>query len=94
MKLGKGTEDIRVETNGQWTRGMCVVDRRGRLPGETADPGAVAVEHGGEELSLDEVPGDTGNWLRAGLGNGVWRCVESEWKDTFGDEMLKRIYGI
>lgn len=23
-------EDIRVETTGQWTRGMCVVDRRNR----------------------------------------------------------------
>ncbi|KAL9131069.1 MAG: hypothetical protein Q9217_000892 [Psora testacea] len=30
-------EDIRVETAGQWTRGMCIVDRRGRKRLEQAE---------------------------------------------------------
>jgi hypothetical protein len=90
MRVDKEPEDIRVETSGQWTRGMCVVDRRGRMRKKKND--VLEASDSGEELSLDEVPGDTGNWLREGLGNGVWRCTESDWKETFGEEMLKRIF--
>ncbi|KAI6959251.1 fungal transcriptional regulatory protein [Hortaea werneckii] len=32
-------EDIRIETSGQWTRGMCVVDRRSRRKREDDDVG-------------------------------------------------------
>ncbi|EOD43826.1 putative inosine-uridine preferring nucleoside hydrolase protein [Neofusicoccum parvum UCRNP2] len=53
-------EDIRVETSGQWTRGMCVVDRRPRrLRAADGEAG--------------EVPGDTGNWLGRRAGNRVRR---------------------
>ncbi|KAL8938774.1 MAG: hypothetical protein Q9216_003720, partial [Gyalolechia sp. 2 TL-2023] len=49
-------EDIRIETVGQWTRGMCVVDRRDRKKAEK-----------GEE----EVDGDMGEWLSWRKGNRV-----------------------
>ncbi|KAF8420844.1 nucleoside hydrolase [Tirmania nivea] len=54
--------DVRVEAAGQWTRGMCVVDRRTRR----------AV---GEEEEL--VVGDVYGWLHGGLGNRVQQVVGS-----------------
>jgi hypothetical protein len=60
-------EDIRLETSGQWTRGMCVVDKRSRRKRENpAD---------GEELA--EVAGDTGTWLHVRAGNRIRRMVSS-----------------
>ncbi|KAF2085108.1 nucleoside hydrolase [Saccharata proteae CBS 121410] len=73
-------EDIRVETTGQWTRGMCVVDRRGRR--RRRDDGIEG-----------EVPGDTGNWLSGGAGNRVRRVVRTPGEDVFGAWMLGRIFG-
>lgn len=73
-------EDIRVETSGQWTRGMCVVDRRSRKKREDGD------EH--------EVPGDTGSWLHGASGNRLQRCIESPGRDVFGRYMLQRIFEI
>ena len=37
MASPSSPEDIRVETTGQWTRGMCVVDRRGRVRQDVDD---------------------------------------------------------
>lgn len=73
-------EDLRVETSGQWTRGMCVVDRRTRKKREDDDEG--------------ERPGDTGNWLSMKNGNRLRRCVGSPGKDLFGGFLLKRIFGL
>ena len=78
-KVNEG-EDIRVETSGQWTRGMCVVDRRSRRRRDDDD------EH--------EVPGDTGGWLAGGNGNRLGRCVASPGTDVFGGFMLKRIFAL
>jgi len=106
MTLGAVPEDVRVETVGQWTRGMCVVDGRARVKRSKEDvarkmlAGAEGRRRGSvgsgrlqEELDFDEVPGDSGNWLREDAGNRVWRAVDSSWKETFGLEMLKRIFG-
>lgn len=82
LKVG-AEEDIRVETSGQWTRGMCVVDRRNRK----RDDG-VAMEEEWEEL-----PGDHGNWLNGRSGNRVRRAVESPVVERFERELLKRIFG-
>ena len=71
-------EDIRVETSGQWTRGMCVVDRRDRRRRDDDD------EH--------EVPGDAGNWLTGGSGNRLRRCLDSPGRDLFGGFLLKRVF--
>jgi inosine-uridine nucleoside N-ribohydrolase len=73
-------EDIRVETSGQWTRGMCVVDRRNRKKRE--------------DVEIGERPGDSGNWLSSQTGNRLRRCVKSPSQDTFGGYMLKRIFGL
>ncbi|KAK5130223.1 hypothetical protein LTR08_002308 [Meristemomyces frigidus] len=73
-------EDIRVETSGQWTRGMCIVDRRSRRRREDDDGG--------------EVAGDTGGWLRGGSGNRVARCVGTPGEGVFGAYLLGRIFGV
>lgn len=74
------TSDIRIETTGQWTRGMCVVDRRNRKR-RTDD-------HEGE------IPSDTGNWLSVKAGNRVGRCVQSPGPDLFAPLLLRRIFGL
>lgn len=73
-------EDIRVETAGQWTRGMCVVDRRDRPRSDDDD------EH--------QVPGDTGKWLSGGTGNRLRRCLDSPSRDGFGGYLLQRIFSL
>jgi hypothetical protein len=115
LTLTPAAEDVRVETVGQWTRGMCVVDRRARvkrskeavaerlLPGGDGASASASAEGGRRgssssgqlqgDLDFDEVPGDSGNWLREDAGNAVWRAVDSPWKETFGMEMLRRIFG-
>lgn len=74
-------EDIRIETSGQWTRGMCMVDRRERRLRKN-DNG-----EGGE------VPGDTGNWLSRKAGNRIKRCVGTPGGDKFAAELLERVFG-
>lgn len=76
----KKNEDIRIETTGQWTRGMCVVDRRNRKQRAPDD-----VE--------GEIPGDSGNWLSPNAGNRVGRCVQSPGIDLFAPYLLRRVFG-
>lgn len=78
-------EDVRVETSGQWTRGMCLVDRRNRK----SDKKAKVVEGEWEEL-----PGDHGNWLNRDGGNKIAVAVQSRWVETFGRELIKRIFQV
>jgi inosine-uridine nucleoside N-ribohydrolase len=73
-------EDIRVETAGQWTRGLCVVDRRNRP--RVADD------------DESEVPGDTDLWISGGTGNRLSRCVGSPGEKLFGTFLLKRIFAL
>ncbi|KAL4894100.1 inosine-uridine preferring nucleoside hydrolase [Aspergillus ambiguus] len=70
-------EDIRIETTGQWTRGMCVVDRRNRhrIDGDT--------EHAS----------DHGLWLSTKAGNRIWRMDGSPAESDFGDTLLRRVFG-
>ncbi|CAK3961778.1 Hypothetical predicted protein [Lecanosticta acicola] len=72
-------EDIRIETSGQWTRGMCVVDRRTRRKRAEGEEG--------------EKAGDTGNWLSRRGGNRLRRAVRSPagGEEGFGGLMLRRI---
>jgi inosine-uridine nucleoside N-ribohydrolase len=89
-------EDIRIETSGQWTRGMHVVDRRIRSkPGEAAlaikeNPSG---EDGVDVLVLDEVPGDTMGWLSVSKGNRINRMVSSPGEDVFAEYLMKRVFG-
>lgn len=72
--------DVRVETSGQWTRGMCVVDRRNKRVEENLVEGVML--------------GDVGTWLHRGYGNRVRVAVESpEGQDVgFAGAMLRRIF--
>ncbi|CDM28730.1 hypothetical protein DTO013E5_847 [Penicillium roqueforti] len=69
-------EDIRVDTLGQWTRGMCVTDRRNRHRIE-----------GEEESSSDH-----GLWLSGRAGNRIWRMDESPGEEDFGNIILERLF--
>ncbi|OQO04846.1 hypothetical protein B0A48_07863 [Cryoendolithus antarcticus] len=71
-------EDIRVETSGQWTRGMCVIDRRSRKK---------------REVDLEEdISSDHGAWLSAKAGNRLSRCVGSPGTGIFGTYLLEKIF--
>ena len=72
-------EDLRVETAGQWTRGMFVTDKRSRKRKDDYDNSAA--------------PGDTDGWLTGGNGNRLNRCVGSPGQDIFGRLLLKRVFG-
>lgn len=75
-------EDIRIETSGQWTRGTCIVDKRGK--GFKEDVGG--------DLD-DEVAGDAGGWLDRRRGNRVGRCVGTPGETVFAGVLLERVFG-
>lgn len=85
----RGPEDVRVETAGQWTRGMHVVDRRG-FRKAVVDDGDLKEDEG--DLVMDEMPGDTGGWLHVGGGNRVRRAVRSPGESVFGNVLLESIF--
>ncbi|ODH43639.1 hypothetical protein ACO22_00983 [Paracoccidioides brasiliensis] len=70
-------EDIRVETMGRWTRGMCVVDRRNRKRFDDADLTTIS---------------DHGHWLRNSVGNRVQRMAASPGTRVFWEFLLDRIF--
>lgn len=87
LPVQKERQDIRVETAGQWTLGQTVVDGRRRQRAATPPAGS---EIAAEDLEGTKT-GDEGGWLGA-YGNRV--CVaegETGWKDTVGEEMVRRI---
>lgn len=106
MAAPKGLEDIRVETAGQWTRGMHVVDRRNRRRGglssaeaQVKSPGAVDISNPMEKVVIsddgegNEVPGDDMGWLSINKGNRINRIVSSPGEDAFGKYLLERVFG-
>ncbi|KAI1616872.1 DNA glycosylase [Exophiala viscosa] len=70
-------EDIRIETAGQWTRGMTVGDKRSRK----------------RRNSDGEVPHDRGNWLGNRSGNRVYRMLESPGRDVAATYLLDAVFG-
>lgn len=76
----KKAEDIRVETAGQWTRGMCVIDKRDRRMRDDDGEGG-------------DVPGDTGGWLRRSKGTRIDRCVGTPGSSALGAILLDAIFG-
>ncbi|KAL6703260.1 hypothetical protein ACN47E_010048 [Coniothyrium glycines] len=75
------TEDVRVETSGQWTRGCCIVDRRGR----PIKDGVASVDA--------EVVGDAGGWGDGRKGNRVSWCDASPGRERFAGVILQRVFG-
>jgi Inosine-uridine preferring nucleoside hydrolase len=78
LRSRQSPEDIRVETSGQWTRGMTLVDRRNRK----------------RRNSDGERPYDVGNWLGSRSGNRVDRMVASPGQDEFGRILLEKVLGL
>ncbi|KAF2202692.1 nucleoside hydrolase [Delitschia confertaspora ATCC 74209] len=74
-------EDIRVEASGQWTRGCCIVDKRGKR-----------MRDGDVDLDV-EVAGDSGLWMDKRAGNRVLRCVKSPGEEKFAGELMERVFG-
>lgn len=78
----KEGEDIRVETQGQWTTSMCVVDKRHMK--------MLEIDNDDGEV---EVSGDTGNWLQKEKGNRLGRCVGTPGAEKLAPLMLTAIFG-
>ncbi|EMT61853.1 hypothetical protein ACKRZS_011549 [Fusarium odoratissimum] len=93
-KTPEKLEDIRVETSGQWTHGMHVVDRRFRK--KPAEAAVALSENPNEDphiLTLDEVPGDDHGWLSVLKGNRLNRVIDSPGHDIFKEVLMQRIFG-
>ncbi|KAL8948083.1 MAG: hypothetical protein Q9222_005701 [Ikaeria aurantiellina] len=71
-------EDMRIETVGQWTRGMCVVDRRDRKKAKEGEK---------------EVEGDMGDWLSWKKGNRIDRCIGTPGNRVLAGVLLESIFG-
>ena len=76
----KKSEDIRIETAGQWTRGMCVVDRRDRKMQSDEDEGRM-------------VSSDNGGWLSRSKGNRIDRCVGTPGDEKLAVLILDAVFG-
>lgn len=86
-------EDIRVETSGQWTRGMHVVDNRLRAkPAEAAVEVSLDPREDPKVVTLDEVPGDTLGWLSVLKSNRVNRLIASPGEEIFKEVWMKRVF--
>ncbi|KAK4155499.1 Inosine/uridine-preferring nucleoside hydrolase domain-containing protein [Chaetomidium leptoderma] len=86
-------EDIRIETCGQWTRGMHVIDRRARAkPAGKDSTVQTHPEDPMDAVTMDEVPGDTMGWLSVRKGNRINRMVESPGQDIFAGVLLERVF--
>ncbi|KAG6021176.1 hypothetical protein E4U19_005901 [Claviceps sp. Clav32 group G5] len=87
-------EDIRVETSGQWTRGMHVVDNRLRVkPAERAALASVDPREDPDVLANDSVPGDTMAWMSVLKCNRVNRLIKSPGHDIFKEVWMRRVFG-
>jgi hypothetical protein len=104
MLAPRAPEDIRVETAGQWTRGMHVVDRRNRKKGgnveQVMSPGAAVITNPMESIDaaaahveVEDVLGDHGGWLNVAKGNRINRIVGTPGEDTFGPYLINRVFG-
>ncbi|EAQ92592.1 hypothetical protein CHGG_00827 [Chaetomium globosum CBS 148.51] len=86
-------EDIRIETSGQWTTGMHVIDKRARAkPAELDSTVQTHPEDPMDTVTVDEIPGDTMGWLSVRRGNRINRMVKSPGQDTFAGILLEKIF--
>ncbi|TQV97115.1 nucleoside hydrolase [Cordyceps javanica] len=88
-------EDIRIETAGQWSRGMHIVDHRGKLrPAEAAFLASVDPRNDPEVLRLDAAEGDELGWLSVLKRNRIHRVVGTPGEEIFKEVLLQRIFGL
>ncbi|EOO02056.1 putative inosine-uridine preferring nucleoside hydrolase protein [Phaeoacremonium minimum UCRPA7] len=85
-------EDIRVETSGQWTRGMHIIDRRERArPPKHIGP---ITTHPDDPLDAVEFNEDASNdWSTPTRGNRINRIIGSPGEDIFAKYLMERIVG-
>ena len=84
--------DVRVETAGQWTRGMQVVDRRNLPKLQERRKGPLVGKGEGEVDDLKEVSGDSGGWLDTRRGNRLGVCVETPGSQALAELVMSTIY--
>jgi hypothetical protein len=90
-----GARDVRVETGGQWTRGMCVADRRGLDPGPAARgrparggaEGGAAAAPEGAPLEVPRREGDVAGGRVAAAADGGG-AEEAGWLDGGGNRVF------
>jgi len=88
-------EDIRIETAGQWTRGMHITDKRGRAR-KGDEQGEVGVVHAHfkddprDDVELEIIPDDNESWLDAKKGNRITRMISSPGEDVFAGLLMRR----
>lgn len=87
-------EDIRVETTGQWTTGMHVVDRRQRSKIDDNVDGVVQThpQDALEAVKFDDIPGDQGGWLSSRRGNRINRIIGSPGEEYFAEYLMQRLF--
>ena len=86
-------EDIRVETSGQWTRGMHVADGRNRAKEEEGDTSRTTQPSDPlDTVTMDELPGDHKSWLDPRRGNSINRMLKSPGEDIFAEELMRRVF--
>ncbi|CAH0058008.1 unnamed protein product [Clonostachys solani] len=81
-------EDLRVETTGEWTRGMHIVDKRNR---KIADDGSTLTRVGSE--ATDNILGDDMGWLNPSKGNRIKPLIKSPGADLFREHWMQRVFG-
>ena len=83
--------DVRVETQGQWTRGMHIVDHRGMKMLKEEVRRELEGEGGAEDEA--DRPGDCGHWLSSRKGNRVGVCVGTPGERALAPLMMEKIFG-
>ncbi|SPN97015.1 related to inosine-uridine preferring nucleoside hydrolase [Cephalotrichum gorgonifer] len=87
-------EDIRIETTSQWSRGMHIVDRRGRKKALVPPSDQLLDARArSERPDVGEIPGDEAGWLSFWRGNRINRMVESPGDAVFAGYLMERIFG-
>ena len=87
-------EDIRIETTGQWTLGMHVIDRRNRSkPGDLDSKVKTNPEDPLDAVEFDDVPNDHMGWLSVRKGNRINRIISSPGEEAFAPFLMKRLFG-
>uniref|UniRef100_A0A8H7N9P6 Inosine/uridine-preferring nucleoside hydrolase domain-containing protein n=1 Tax=Bionectria ochroleuca TaxID=29856 RepID=A0A8H7N9P6_BIOOC len=92
-KFADELEDIRIETSGQWTRGMHVIDRRPwAAPREKAVEFYEKVENVKSSETAADRPGDTLAWFNADKGNRIRRITGTPGEAVLKEELMRRIF--
>ncbi|KAF4124023.1 Inosine-uridine nucleoside N-ribohydrolase [Geosmithia morbida] len=93
-KVPETPEDIRVETTGQWTHGMHIIDKRGKKkPAAAAAAASKDPKTDPAVLAVDDVPGDDYAWLSVRKGNRINRLIASPGADIFKEVWMEKVFG-